>query len=152
VATFDTDQLVWRDSACTPRKAALVRVGGGYLRQLVYFDRVVGELMERLKRAGKYEDALIILTSDHSWRFDPDTKLATQARRWVPLLVKLPGQTRGCVIDTPFANHRYRGFVRHVVRGDADDPEVEALIRQCSESTSGRVGGPPASARGAGLP
>jgi len=122
-----------------------------YLRQLVYFDRVVGDLMNRLKREGKYDDALVILTSDHSWRFDPDTKLATQARRWVPLIVKLPGQTRGCVVDTPFANVRYQSFVRHVVRGDSGDPEVEALLRECAESKTGRVG-PPASGPATGLP
>jgi hypothetical protein len=122
-----------------------------YLRQLVYFDRVVGDLMDRLKREGKYDDALVILTSDHSWRFDPDTKLATQARRWVPLIVKLPGQTRGCVVDTPFANVRYQSFVRHVVRGDSGDPEVEALLRECAESKARRVG-PPGSGPATGLP
>jgi hypothetical protein len=36
VASFDTDQFVWQDSACKPRQAALVRVGGGYVRQFVY--------------------------------------------------------------------------------------------------------------------
>jgi hypothetical protein len=121
-----------------------------YQRQLVFFDRVVGGLVDRLKRAGKYDDALIIMTSDHSWRFDPDAKLASQARRWVPLMVKLPGQTRGCVVDTPFANVRYHGFVRQVLRGDAEDADVEALLRQCGET--GRVDGPSSSSRGAGLP
>lgn len=36
IANFDTDQIVWRDSACKERQAALVRVGGGYVRQFVY--------------------------------------------------------------------------------------------------------------------
>jgi len=36
VANFDTDQFVWQDSGCKPRQAALVRVGGGYVRQFVY--------------------------------------------------------------------------------------------------------------------
>lgn len=123
-----------------------------YQRQLVYFDKVVGELMDRLREEGKFDDALIVLTSDHSWRFDPDSKLANGARRWVPLMVKLPGQTRGCVIDTPISNIRYQGFVRHVLRGDAGDPEIEAILRQCAESTSGHIDTPPASGRASGLP
>ncbi|HXU80777.1 MAG TPA: hypothetical protein VN914_05235 [Polyangia bacterium] len=36
VADYDTDQIVWQDSACKPRQVALVRVGGGYVRQYVY--------------------------------------------------------------------------------------------------------------------
>jgi hypothetical protein len=36
IAGYDTDQFVWQDSACKPRQAALVRVGGGYVRQFVY--------------------------------------------------------------------------------------------------------------------
>jgi hypothetical protein len=36
IATFETDQFVWQDSRCKPRKAAMVRVGGGYVRQFVY--------------------------------------------------------------------------------------------------------------------
>jgi hypothetical protein len=107
-----------------------------YQRQLVYLDRVVGHLMDRLKKAGKYDDALIVLTSDHSWRFDPDTKLATEARRWVPLLVKLPGQTQGCVVDEPFANVHYHGFVRAVLRGDSGDPEIDALLKECASGAA----------------
>jgi hypothetical protein len=36
VASFDTDRFTWRDSGCKARQAALVRVGGGYVRQFVY--------------------------------------------------------------------------------------------------------------------
>ncbi len=101
-----------------------------YLRQLGYLDRVVGDLIDRLRRAGKYDDALIIMTSDHSWRFDPDPKKATQDRRWVPLVIKLPGQSRGCAIDSSFANVHYHALVAHLLRGDRD-PEIEALLAQC---------------------
>jgi hypothetical protein len=36
VAGYDTDQFRWADARCKPREAALVRVGGGYVRQFVY--------------------------------------------------------------------------------------------------------------------
>ena len=36
VADFETDRFSWNDAFCKPRQAALVRVGGGYVRQFVY--------------------------------------------------------------------------------------------------------------------
>ncbi len=36
VADFDTDRFSWNDASCQPRQAAMVRVGGGYVRQFVY--------------------------------------------------------------------------------------------------------------------
>jgi hypothetical protein len=36
VADADTDVVLWYDAECKPRRAALARVGGGYLRQLSY--------------------------------------------------------------------------------------------------------------------
>ncbi len=36
VASYDTDRFSWNDAACKPRQAAMVRVGGGYVRQFVY--------------------------------------------------------------------------------------------------------------------
>ncbi len=36
VATYDTDRFTWNDASCKPRQAAMVRVGGGYVRQFVY--------------------------------------------------------------------------------------------------------------------
>ncbi|TMQ69499.1 MAG: hypothetical protein E6K80_11495 [Candidatus Eisenbacteria bacterium] len=102
-----------------------------YQRQLAYLDHVVGQLVDRLRRAGKYDDALIVMTSDHSWRFDPRTELTVgTARRWVPLIIKLPGQTKGCVVEQPFANVHYQGFVRRLLGGDRD-PEIESILKQC---------------------
>ena len=36
VADYDTDRFSWNDAFCKPRQAAMVRVGGGYVRQFVY--------------------------------------------------------------------------------------------------------------------
>ncbi|MCB9849910.1 MAG: sulfatase-like hydrolase/transferase [Phycisphaerales bacterium] len=43
-----------------------------YAGNLRYLDTVLGELMATLRAAGNFEDATIILTSDHTWRFDPE--------------------------------------------------------------------------------
>ncbi len=40
----------------------------GYRRHLGYADTLVGQILDTLRRAGKYDGSLIIITSDHSWR------------------------------------------------------------------------------------
>ena len=68
---------------------------GQYDANLAYADAALGEIFERLRAAGRYDDALIIVTSDHGEAF-------WQHGRWghndelheetvhVPLVVKLP--------------------------------------------------------------
>jgi hypothetical protein len=67
----------------------------GYRRHLAYLDVVLGQFFEAMKRAGKFDDALIVITSDHSWRLDYtfDGRLQDgEDLRHVPLFIKLPGQ------------------------------------------------------------
>lgn len=43
-----------------------------YAANLRYLDTVLGELLEAMRSAGTLDEATIILTSDHTWRFDPE--------------------------------------------------------------------------------
>lgn len=72
-----------------------------HLLQVVYVDRILGELFDTLRKVGLYDRALVIVSSDHGASFEPGTN-----RRYlaggnasdllsVPLFVKLPGQTAG---------------------------------------------------------
>jgi len=76
----------------------------GYHRQLLYADRVLGEIIGALDSAGRFDNSLLVVTSDHSWRKDPDSSLTAQpdAVLRVPLLVKWPGQDRPIVSDERF--------------------------------------------------
>ena len=42
-----------------------------YQRHLKYHDSVIGQLVDQFKKSGKFDNALIIMTGDHSWRPDP---------------------------------------------------------------------------------
>lgn len=76
-----------------------------HLAQARFADRLLGELLARLRRSGKYERALIVVTADHGIGFGP----GRHARRLaagnlaevlgVPLFVKAPFQRRGAVSD-----------------------------------------------------
>jgi len=55
-----------------------------YVRQLAYVDKLFGELVQKLKSAGKYSSATIVVLSDHAYR------ILAPAGQWnrVPLLVR----------------------------------------------------------------
>jgi hypothetical protein len=70
-------------------------------------DLVVGELIDHLEATGAWEDALVVVTSDHGseimaptqGRPVPDDRQDEVLR--IPLFVKAPGQTRGEPRDDP---------------------------------------------------
>jgi hypothetical protein len=76
-----------------------------HLLQLRFTDRLFGELIERLKTVGLYDEALIIVTADHGISFKPGEPFRTISQTnyadilSVPLLLKLPGQTEGRIDD-----------------------------------------------------
>jgi hypothetical protein len=95
-----------------------------YERHLAYHDVVVGQILDHLKAAGNFDRALVILTSDHSWRGDPlepteNWKIDPLMRR-VPLFIKLPHQREGRMVDKIVYNNLHlRPIVEAVIRGDA---------------------------------
>ncbi len=42
-----------------------------YRGNLHYMDTLIGELIDVLTSSGRFDDALLVFTSDHSWRVDP---------------------------------------------------------------------------------
>jgi hypothetical protein len=74
------------------------------LMQLAWTDKVLGTVIDRLKRQGLYDKSLVVMTADHGAGFSP----AVLSREldgneptlmWVPMLLKAPGQTKGRVDD-----------------------------------------------------
>jgi hypothetical protein len=64
-------------------------------------DRLIGHLTDRLREAGIYDDALIVVTADHGHAFvagEPERGVSEAQYEqilWAPLVVKAPGQTDG---------------------------------------------------------
>ena len=78
-----------------------------HLAQVGYVDRLVGDLLTRLRSTGAYDDALVIITADHG-ASHREGRLRRQPRpaqqnlsdiMHVPLFIKLPGQQHGEVVD-----------------------------------------------------
>jgi sulfatase-like protein len=76
-----------------------------HVLQVQYTDSLVGELLDRVRAAGLYDDAVIVISADHGIGFragHPRRTLTTGAMpdlALVPFLVKLPGQREGAVSD-----------------------------------------------------
>ncbi len=78
-----------------------------HLAQLAYADRLIGDLIARLREVGAWDKTLVIVTADHGASYR-EGRFRRQPRPQqhnlsdillVPLLVKLPGQQRGEVVD-----------------------------------------------------
>jgi arylsulfatase A-like enzyme len=68
-----------------------------YDANLAFVDQVVGQLLGQLRGAGLYDDALILVTSDHGEAFWQHGELGHNTTLYdemlhVPLIVKLPGE------------------------------------------------------------
>jgi hypothetical protein len=76
-----------------------------HLLQVAFADRLLGELLGRLRRLDLYDDAMITVVADHGIGFHVGVERRTvtpgnvEDLAPVPLLVKLPGQRRGDIVD-----------------------------------------------------
>ncbi|MFP3899812.1 MAG: sulfatase-like hydrolase/transferase [Acidimicrobiia bacterium] len=76
-----------------------------FVLQLQATDRLLGQLFDRLRESGIYDDALVVVTADHGNSFVPDEPWRGVSEGnlaetlWTPLLVKEPGQAEGRVDD-----------------------------------------------------
>jgi hypothetical protein len=76
-----------------------------HLLQVGFVDRLVGDLLDRLRHTGTYERSLVVVTADHGVSFRPGesqrgaSEATLQDVAFVPLFVKEPGQTEGALVD-----------------------------------------------------
>ena len=118
-----------------------------HLLQLRYVDRLVGDLLDRLRATGTFDDTLLVVTADHGISFQPGQLvrgLESDAFvepihpdvMWVPMFVKTPGRSgrdpRHERRDgRPGAYHR-----RRAGRGDAMGPRRPVgVLRSARVST-----------------
>lgn len=80
--------------------------------QVAQVDDLIGDVLDRLRGQGLYDEALVVVTSDHGLAFEPGGPVrglgiepigaaAQPELLWVPLFVKAPGQGEGTVSDEP---------------------------------------------------
>ena len=98
-----------------------------YMNNLHYTDRVIGEILDVLKSTGKFDRSLLIFTSDHAWRFDPDKPgyrapeeddMEFSSFKHVPLMIKQPGQRTGRNNDAAISTKDLYPLMRSAITSD----------------------------------
>jgi hypothetical protein len=89
----------------------LVRQGfARHLLQVGYMDNLVGRMIQQLEEQGMWEDALVVVLSDHGVAFTPGENFRSPRAATVheiyniPLFIKYPGQTEGEISDVNALN------------------------------------------------
>lgn len=113
----------------------------GYQRHLRYADRVLGEIMDTLDRAGRLDNSLLVVTSDHSWRKEPDSALLKMpdAGLRVPLLIKWPGQKQAIVSDQSFCALGLWPVLEAAIAPPAPPAMTDSLWQAISASGRGKT-------------
>ena len=84
---------------------AIIQAYQLFLLQVGFADRFIGQLTERLKKDGLYNDALIVVTADHGISFRSNDYLRIMGDSnlgdlmYVPLFIKTPNQDHGEIDD-----------------------------------------------------
>jgi arylsulfatase A-like enzyme len=86
--------------------ADLQRLIALYDRGVAYVDHWIGRLLDGLKERDLYDDTMVIITSDHGEEFLEHGRLGHLYAYYeeslrVPLIIRLPREGRGAVVDEP---------------------------------------------------
>ncbi len=100
-----------------------------YFDNLVLVDRTLGDLRAAMEESGLWDDATVIVTSDHGvWDKDYGLPLAPLIRndigiRRIPLLMKLPLQRKRVVVSDSLHASVLLDLILEVLQGKVRDPD-----------------------------
>lgn len=105
-----------------------------YYDNLAYLDRKIGEIISVLKKVNKFENSLIIMTSDHSWRHDPnyDKDNSLLEKCHVPLFIKMPYQNFSIEINSKFTTSKLGTIINKYLDGEFDPAKTRSIF--CDEN------------------
>ncbi|HVT11949.1 MAG TPA: sulfatase-like hydrolase/transferase [Fimbriimonadaceae bacterium] len=92
----------------------------GYHDALALADRTLGELRREMERAGTWDQALVIVTSDHSFRLGAEYGYKVYKR--IPFLCHFPGQTTGLVYPGEINTICSHDMILNYLNGDIQTP------------------------------
>ena len=76
-----------------------------YYQSCTRTDKALGALVTALKEAGQYDNTMIVFTADHGMAFPGAKTTVYEAGLHVPLVVKMPGVSRGGVANDAMISH-----------------------------------------------
>lgn len=106
-AEWELEQLGQESDGWTKDELHSAHAQQRYLLQLMYTDKLLGQMIAKLRETGMYDRAMIVVTADHGISFRPgEYRRATEPGnrdeiQSVPLIIKRPGEIAGKVHDRP---------------------------------------------------
>ncbi|MDH5680597.1 MAG: sulfatase-like hydrolase/transferase [Spirochaetota bacterium] len=88
----------------TSDKLLLKQAYSRFVHQVIYSDKLIGDLIKRLKSVNLYDKAIIIITADHgvSFRINSRRRKLSQETYHdilsIPLFIKMPFQKKGMIV------------------------------------------------------
>jgi hypothetical protein len=96
-------------------------LGSTYEDNVALADRYLETLRNKMKQAGLWDEAAIVISADHGHqKRQGDVRTSVGA---LPLLVKLPGQQRGEVVERVVAAEIQRGLALALLEGRVRSPQ-----------------------------
>ncbi len=97
--------------AYEPPEPFLSQYAHPYDGEIAYTDQQIGRLLDDLKKRGRFEDTLIVITGDHGESMGEHGEsthsiFVYEGTQWIPLMIKLPKGAHG--------GRRVAGLVRHI--------------------------------------
>ena len=106
-----------------------------YDAEVRYVDAEVGRLLDRLRELGLYDDALIVVTSDHGEEFFEHGNFGHGQSLYnellgVPLIVKLPGNDNAGRVDRLVPTQAIKATLLELcgIDNDSPDPNVVSIV------------------------
>jgi len=111
----------------------------GYLNNMALADRCLAELRAEMERKGSWENALVIISSDHHWR--TNTYDGVTDFEHVPFMVKFPHQAKEVSYDSRFNTVLTQDLILAVLDGGVQTPESarDWLNRSLKRAPNGKV-------------
>jgi membrane-anchored protein YejM (alkaline phosphatase superfamily) len=98
----------------------MVASENGYFDSLALVDLTLGRLRLEMERAGTWDETLVIVTSDHSWRYASDFGHPVHNR--IPFLCHFPGQKAAVRITFPVNTLCTHDAILAYLRGELGEP------------------------------
>ena len=89
----------------------------GYVDALALADRTLGELRRSMEAAGLWDRTAVLISADHGYRGDRSVDGGPIADRWVPFLLKLPGQHQPFEYRHQLETIRSAGLLLDILEG-----------------------------------
>lgn len=123
------------------------------IEQAIFMDKLLGSLISELKQNGKFDESLIIFTSDHGINFNPikNARAASEENLIVyntPLLIKLPYQNNSVDVREPTSHELISEIIFSLIKNislqntiDKHEPTLKVRVYEGRDTFKNSVDG-----------